>query len=157
MNSTWTTDGLNVVQWINAHEGVADFDIQLGRLGTDGVIPIAKHVPTFWGAYNVVLKDTPPDDNYFLILLNSENSLVYSLSSRFRIFANGTAAASGASVSAGTATPTATVSGAPNPTMLFAQTYDVSSATGLRGRNSFFTWAAGALGVGVVGVGGAWF
>lgn len=143
-NSTWINSGLNVVRWVSAKEGVTSFDLQLVRLSSDGVIPIAKTVPTNWLAMNVYLTDTPPGDDYFLMFLNSEDSSMYSISPRFMIFSNGTAA-TGAVASNNAPISTVTVSGAPNPTMQFAQTFAVSKASTTWGSNLIASWAAGVM------------
>lgn len=113
-------------------------------------------VPTSWGGLNVVLQDAPEGfvhvaihlsqyrgdplafrDDYFLLLLDSGGSTMYSLSQRFTISKSGSAASGGLPPTVATAT----VSGAPNPTMKFAATYGASGAS----RTSVST----ILGVGV--------
>lgn len=64
-------------------------------------------------------------DDYFVVLLDSGGSTIYSLSNRFSI----SSSASAASAALTSPVATVTVSGAPNPTMAFAATFAVSSAT----------------------------
>jgi len=129
LNANWTNSGLNVIKWVSAKEGVLTVDMQLVRLTVDGILPIAAGIPTSWGGFNVVLQDTPPGDDYFILLLDSGDTTMYSLSSRFSI--STTASAAPASSALPSPVATATVSGAPNPTMQFAATYGVSGAVKL--------------------------
>ena len=64
-------------------------------------------------------------DDYFVLLLDSGGSTMYSLSQRFTISKGGSPASGGLP----STVSTATVSGAPDPTMKFAATYGVSSAS----------------------------
>jgi len=125
LNSNWTSNGLNTVRWTYANEGVQTVDMQLVRLTVDGVLPIAQAIPTTWGGFNVVLQDAPEGDDYFVLLLDSSGSTMYSLSQRFTI----SSTASPASSPVPSPVASVTVSGAPNPTMKFAATYGVSSAS----------------------------
>jgi len=137
LNASWTNNGLNVVKWVSAKEGIAKVDMQLVRLSVDGVLPIAQAIPTSWGGLNIVLQDTPEGNDYFILLLDSGGSTIYSLSQRFSISKGASPASNGLP----SPVPTATVSGAPNPTMQFAATYGASSASRLS--------VSRALGVGV--------
>ncbi|KAF8331852.1 uncharacterized protein EI90DRAFT_3055631 [Cantharellus anzutake] len=123
LNDTWTAKGLNVVKWVvGVDQGINAFDIELLRLSTDGILPIARQVPTTWSALNIDLEGVPTGDDYFAVFLNYDSSTVYSVSPRFQIKDN---AGSTSNAAAG---PTVTVSGSPGPTKAFAQTFAPSMA-----------------------------
>jgi len=144
-NSTWTSTGLNVVRWVSANEGITSFDMHLIRLSTDGILPIAMTVPTSWFALNIYLEDTPPGSDYYLVFLNSADSSVYSISPRFQILSNGTASPTGAVNPKNGPIATVTVSGSPNPTRPFAQTFAVSGASSLWGTCPRYGWIVGTV------------
>ncbi len=79
LNETWTTSGLNVIKWAaSADQGIPGFDVELLRLSTDGILPIARtgrsfaaghslthqahhfKVPLTWSALNINLQGIPP-------------------------------------------------------------------------------------------------
>jgi hypothetical protein len=70
---------------------------------------------------NVHLNDVPPGDDYFLLLFNSTHGGMYATSERFTVLSS-SASPSSALASAATGVTTVTVSGAPDPTKLFATT-----------------------------------
>jgi len=114
---------LNVIKWAaSADQGIAGFDVELLRLSTDGILPIARTVPLTWSALNINLQGIPPGDDYFAVFLNYDSSIVYSVSPRFRIEDKANPANNAAKG------PTVTVSGSPGPTKAFAQTFAPSMA-----------------------------
>jgi len=102
------------------------FDVELARLGTDGLLYVALNVPIKAAKLPLVLQDVPAADDYFLIFLNSTHGAVYSISQRFSILP-----ASGSSNSSttpkGQFIASVTVSGSPNPTSSFAYTFAPTS------------------------------
>jgi len=123
LNDTWTSSGLNVVKWAaSTDQGISGFDVELLRLSNDGILPIARLVPLTWSALNINLQGTPPGDDYFVVFLNYDSSIVYSVSARFSI------AEKANPVNNAAIGPTVTVSGGPGPTKLFAQTFAPSTA-----------------------------
>ncbi|KAF8305835.1 hypothetical protein DL93DRAFT_2045774, partial [Clavulina sp. PMI_390] len=104
-------------------EGIQTVDMQLVRLSTDGIIPIAQTIPSTWLGLNVQLSGVPEGDDYFILLLDSAGGDMYSLSPRFSITSSGTAAPSALASPVATATAT----GSPNPTQGFFATFAASS------------------------------
>ncbi|KAI0052328.1 hypothetical protein FA95DRAFT_1592839 [Auriscalpium vulgare] len=138
-------------------DGVDTFDLELSRMSTDGLIFIAKDVPSTIKTVNVAFQSLPAADDYFLLFLNSTHGVVYGNSQQFSILqsipSNATAPQPDANQ------PTVTVSGGPNPTAAFVTTFP-PSANGAAGWEAVSGWGPHALALaGVVTAalsGGAW-
>lgn len=119
----WANGAANLVSWVKGLEdGVDGVDIEMSRLSQDGIIYIAKDAPTGPGALNVFVQDIPPADDYYLLFLNSTSGNMFGTSTKFSIgsSSNGTSTTN-------PSVPTVTISGAPNPTQLFATTFPPNS------------------------------
>jgi hypothetical protein len=77
-------------------------------------------------AIALFLTDVPPADDYFLLFLNSTHGVTYTVSPRFTILASGKTPSSTPPSTA--ADVTVSVSGGPDPTMLYATTFPPVSA-----------------------------
>ncbi|KAG6378300.1 hypothetical protein JVT61DRAFT_14019 [Boletus reticuloceps] len=66
----WTKDLL---------DGVNSFDVELTRLQEDGLILLAKDVPTTYTTLNILLQDVPAGDDYFIVCFNSSNSILFAV------------------------------------------------------------------------------
>ncbi|KAI0058761.1 hypothetical protein BV25DRAFT_1829753 [Artomyces pyxidatus] len=130
----WANNQTYPISWSKGlFDGVDTFDLELSRLGTDGLVFVAKDVPSYTGTLNVALQNVPPADDYFLLFLNSTHGVMYGNSQQFSIAATGTNNASAPQPDG--SKPTVTVSGGPNPTAVFATTFPPSS-------NGAFGWMA---------------
>jgi hypothetical protein len=93
--------------------------------------PSSPTVPAQPSKINLMLKDVPPGDDYFLIFLNSTHGVMHATSHRFSILAaNASPTSSPPSPDGGV--PTITVSGSPNPTLQFATTFPAVANAALR-------------------------
>ncbi|KAI0772328.1 hypothetical protein BD413DRAFT_474321, partial [Trametes elegans] len=122
----WANGEVNPVTWEKGLlDGVNIVDIELARLSTDGLIFVARDVPTplSTGAVNILIQDVPAGDDYYLLFLNSTHGVMYASSQRFSIGDSG----NGTSGSAVSSAATVTVSGGPNPTKAFATTFPPSA------------------------------
>ncbi|KAL7278792.1 hypothetical protein PYCCODRAFT_1413813 [Trametes coccinea BRFM310] len=160
--NVWANNAVNPISWTKGLlDGVNSLDIELARLSEDGLIFVARDVPatSSTGALNLYIQDIPAGDDYYLLFLNSTHGVMYASSQRFSIADAGNSSATPASPAAGAAT--VTVSGAPNPTAVFATTFPPSangvSAPGwkaVEGARSQLV-AIGAV-MAVCALGGAW-
>lgn len=109
----------NRVSWTKGvGDGIVMVDVEMSRLSQDGLIFVAQNVPAVPGSLNIFIQDLPAADDYYLLFLNSTIGTMYGTSPKFSVgaTANGT-------VSADSSAPTVSVSGAPNPTAVFATTF----------------------------------
>ncbi|KAJ3556159.1 hypothetical protein NM688_g2176 [Phlebia brevispora] len=114
----WTNGQANPVQWTKGvGDGVVMTDIEMSRISVDGLIFVAQNVPTSPGSINIFIQDLPEADDYYLLFLNSTVGVMYGTSPRFSV--SGSSNASSPIANA----PTVSVSGAPNPTDVFATTF----------------------------------
>ncbi|KAF9028362.1 hypothetical protein BDZ89DRAFT_951466 [Hymenopellis radicata] len=133
-STQWQNGAYNLLEW---DKGVADgieyFDIELTRLGSNGLLYGAMNVACknySPKSLKVYLEDVPTGDDYFVVLLNSSHGVVHTLSPRFSIV-NASDATTTASASATTDTSLATftISGSPDPTRDFATTFASEAST----------------------------
>ncbi|KAI0791116.1 hypothetical protein C8Q75DRAFT_805976 [Abortiporus biennis] len=122
----WTNNAANRVTWTKGLlDGVDVVDVEMSRLSQDGLIFVARDVPSNLHALNIFIQDVPPADDYFLLFINSTHGVMYASSPQFAIVNSG---ASNATASSPDPTvPTVTVSGSPNPTQVFATTFPPSA------------------------------
>ncbi|KII85901.1 hypothetical protein PLICRDRAFT_178208 [Plicaturopsis crispa FD-325 SS-3] len=126
-NSTWVNGAVNPVSWTKGLlDGISSFDVELARLSQDGLIMVAKDVPTSGNSFNILLQDVPAADDYFLLFLNVTHGAMYSISPKFTIVSSSSSASSTPSPTSGA---TVTVSGGPDPTKLFATTFPATSGS----------------------------
>jgi len=122
VGTQWQNGAANLVTWDKAvGDGIHVMDVEMSRLSQDGLIFVARDVPTGPGALNIFLQDVPAADDYFLIFLNSTHGVMYTTSPKFTI---GSSANASATTDPNVAT--VTVSGGPNPTKAFATTFPPS-------------------------------
>ncbi|OBZ74289.1 hypothetical protein A0H81_05627 [Grifola frondosa] len=120
----WTNGASNAITWTKGLlDGINAVDIELARLSTDGLIFVARDVPAASGSLNLFLQDIPTGDDYYLLFLNSTHGVLYAASQRFAIGSSSNGSAPSPIASAATVT----VSGAPNPTAVFATTFPPSA------------------------------
>ncbi|KAH8979423.1 hypothetical protein EDB86DRAFT_3088950 [Lactarius hatsudake] len=93
-------------------------------MSTDGLILVARDVPSSSGGLNIALNSVPAGDDYFLLVLNSTH-WHHPLASK----------------------PTVTLSGGPNPTAQFAATFGSSSGALLSACFISLAMFAGAVAV----------
>jgi len=122
-STVWVNGAANLISWSKGLlDGIDTFDIEMTRLGQDGLTFIARDVPTTTGnTLNIMLQDVPVADDYFLLCINSTHGIMYSTSPQFTI-SNATSSNT-AKPSTDPSAPTVTVSGSPNPTNAFATTF----------------------------------
>ncbi|KAF8707627.1 hypothetical protein RHS03_03425, partial [Rhizoctonia solani] len=147
----WQIGQSNGLSWVSAFEGVTQFDIELARLKTDGLLFVARNVSTSWNNLNIHLDSVPTGDDYYVLFLDSTHGNVYSMSERFSILAAGSTPTSGTVAAANAGANEVTLKGGPNPTAQFAYTF-VSENAALGGwRNEWVSRGVG-IGMGAVGV-----
>ncbi|GJJ09065.1 hypothetical protein Clacol_003287 [Clathrus columnatus] len=117
----WGNNITNYATWtIDASNEISVFDVELGRLSTDGLQFIARNVPISAPGLPIMLQDVPSGDDYYLIFLNVTHGVVYSVSQRFSILSSGNSLSNPSKAPSvkkrNQALATVTVSGAPNPT-----------------------------------------
>ncbi|WVQ80555.1 hypothetical protein IAT38_002660 [Cryptococcus sp. DSM 104549] len=133
-NYPWVVGQNNLLSWVTGGgSGVESFDIQLHNANRSimvGFVPIALRVPmerlptghhNYGGEIEIDLDASiPTGDGFYLLFMNTYHGQVYTKSKKFSILAatpdNYTSAA------LPTATVTATVTAAPNPTQQWAIT-----------------------------------
>ncbi|KAH9031160.1 hypothetical protein EDB85DRAFT_1891277 [Lactarius pseudohatsudake] len=121
----WANGQTYPVTWTKGLlDGVDFVDLELTRMSTDGLILVARDVPSSTGGLNIALNSVPAGDDYFLLVLNSTHGIMYATSQPFSIVDSGS---SNSSVQPIASKPTVTVSGGPNPTAQFAATFGSSS------------------------------
>lgn len=119
----WANGAANLVTWTKGvGDGIDGIDIEMSRLSQEGLIFIARDAPTKPGAINIFVQDLPPANDYYLLFLNSTSGNMFASSQQFSI---GSTANSSATTNPNV--PTVTVSGAPNPTDVFATTFPPNS------------------------------
>ncbi|KAG8685896.1 hypothetical protein FRC09_014473 [Ceratobasidium sp. 395] len=116
----WLVGQANPITWVSANEGVTQFDIELARLKTDGLLFVARNVSTSWNNLNVMLDSVPAGDDYYVLFIDATHGNMYSISDRFSILAAGS---TGAAAPAVPTASTVTLKGGPNPTAQFAVTF----------------------------------
>jgi len=122
-DSQWRNGDPNPVTWRKGVlDGIATFDVEMARLGQDGLTFVARNVPTTSSSLNIMLQDVPAGDDYFLIFINSTHGVMHATSPRFTVLSASSPATSGQPTAISNAA-TVTVSGAPNPTRPFATTF----------------------------------
>jgi hypothetical protein len=120
----WVNDGVNVITWDKGlRDGINGFDVEMARMSQDGLMLLARNVPVSQKQLNLMLKDVPPADDYFLIFINSTHGVMHATSKRFAVLAAGTTPTAAATVTPAGGVPTVVVSGGPNPTAQFATTF----------------------------------
>ncbi|CAE6435851.1 unnamed protein product [Rhizoctonia solani] len=148
----WQVGQSNGLSWVSAFEGVTQFDIELARLKTDGLIFVARNVSISWNTLNVHLDDVPTGDDYYVLFLDSTHGNVYSMSERFSIIGSGTTPTSGSVATPNSGANEVSIKGGPHPTAQFAYTF-VSENAALGGWRSEYVARGIALGLGAIGVG----
>ncbi|KAF5314361.1 hypothetical protein D9619_011943 [Psilocybe cf. subviscida] len=120
----WVNNGVNVLTWEKGLlDGINGFDVEMARMSQDGLMLLARNVPAKQKQLNLMLKDVPPADDYFLIFINSTHGVMHATSNRFSILAAGTTPTATPTVTPAGGVPTVMVSGGPNPTAQFATTF----------------------------------
>jgi hypothetical protein len=122
-NTQFVNNVTNPITWTKGvDDGIFGFDLEMTRMGVDGLFLIARNVLSAPGAINLFIEDVPPGDDYFLLFINSTIGQMYAISNTFAILAaDATPSVSPPSPAGGV--PTVTVSGTPIPTPLFATTF----------------------------------
>jgi len=119
----WVNNAPNLVSWSKGLlDGVDGFDVEMARMGTDGLVLVARNVPVKPAQFNIMIQNVPAGDDYFLIFLNSTHGIMYATSHRFTILAPN-ASPTSTPPSPAPNVPTVTVSGSPNPAQQFATTF----------------------------------
>ncbi|KAF5376643.1 hypothetical protein D9615_007874 [Tricholomella constricta] len=132
-DTQWTIGTPNPVFWRKGvQDGIAEFDVEMARLNTDGLTLVARNVPASRSSLNILLQDVPPGDDYFLIFINSTHGVMHATSPRFTVAAPGAASSRKSQLPPVPTAETVTVSGSPNPTRGFATTLAVLG-NGVRG------------------------
>ncbi|CAE6361038.1 unnamed protein product [Rhizoctonia solani] len=147
----WQIGQSNGLSWVSAFEGVTQFDIELARLKTDGLLFVARNVSTSWTNLNIHLDSVPTGDDYYVLFLDSTHGNVYSMSERFSILAAGSTPTSGSVATANAGANEVTLKGGPNPTAQFAYTF-VSENAALGGWRDEWASRGVGLGMGALGV-----
>ncbi|KAH7333746.1 hypothetical protein B0J17DRAFT_552743, partial [Rhizoctonia solani] len=119
----WQVGQSNGVSWVSAFEGVTQFDIELARLKTDGLLFVARNVSTSWNSLNVHLDSVPTGEDYYVLFLDSIHGNVYSMSERFSIIAAGSTPSAGTVATPISGANEVTLKGGPHPTAQFAYTF----------------------------------
>ncbi|KAJ8516512.1 hypothetical protein ONZ45_g6187 [Pleurotus djamor] len=123
--SVWREGAANSITWSKGlSDGINSFDIEMNRLGGDGLLLVARNVPATTTSLNVFLQNVPPADDYFLVFLNSTHGVLHTTSKKFPVILSSDSPPSGATLSSpDPQAPTVTVNGPSNPTQAFATTY----------------------------------
>jgi len=118
--AVWSNNATNNIQWVVAVDVVpyGQFDVELARLSTDGLLFVARNVLTSWNSLNIDVEGIPNGDDYFILFLDATNGVSYSTSQRFSIQMN-----NGSTPWTDSSKPTASISGTPNPTAQFGTTF----------------------------------
>ncbi|AAW43128.1 hypothetical protein CNBD4010 [Cryptococcus deneoformans B-3501A] len=133
-SNPWVIGEKNLLAWTTGSgTGVQSFDVQLhnsNRSVMVGFLPIALRVPmerlpsgykNYGGEMEVDLgSNIPTGDGFYLLFMNTYHGEVYAKSKKFSIYASTPANFTSADLP--TATVTATLSEAPNPTQQWAIT-----------------------------------
>jgi hypothetical protein len=121
----WANGQTYPVTWTKGLlDGVDFIDLELTRMQTDGLILIARDIPSSSGGINLALDSVPAADDYFLLFINSTHGMMYGTSPMFSIVDSGSSNSSAQPIPL---KPTVTVSGGPNPTAQFVATFGSSS------------------------------
>ncbi|KAF9441617.1 hypothetical protein P691DRAFT_739587 [Macrolepiota fuliginosa MF-IS2] len=132
-DTQWVNNQSNLVKWQKGLlDGINGFDVEMARLGTDGLTLVARNVPATQESLNIFLSDVQPADDYFLIFMNSTHGVMHATSPRFTVLSAGSNPTS-KGLSPDSTVPTVTVSGAPNPTKAFATTFPALAHNGVVG------------------------
>ncbi|TRM58037.1 hypothetical protein BD626DRAFT_574016 [Schizophyllum amplum] len=125
-STQWKNGQAAPVKWDKGVlDGVDAFDLEMARLGSDGLTYVAMNVDTTKNAnkvLNIVLDNIPAGDDYFLVFLNSTHGLIHGTSDRFTVLAKDSSSNANAS-SPDSSASTVTVTSAPNPTNAWATTF----------------------------------
>ncbi|KAJ2926180.1 hypothetical protein H1R20_g10916, partial [Candolleomyces eurysporus] len=128
---------------------------ELVRINVDGLILVAKNVPSKPGGLNIYLENVPAGDDYVLVFMNSTHGVLQGSSQRFAILPS-----SGSPTSAPIApvdkAVTVSVTSGPNPTAFFATTLPAlpwSAATNLRVGGGAMCGVLGMAGVALLSAG----
>ncbi|KAG8936136.1 hypothetical protein FRC02_004454 [Tulasnella sp. 418] len=125
----WDQGKPHAVTWVHAVDNIDMIDIEFARLSTAGLLFAARDVPTRWGALNIELNGVPPGDDYFVVCLNATNGIVYSISDPFSILPPSSSSSTDPNaIAPDPSKPTVTVTGTPNPTQQWAQTFGPQAA-----------------------------
>jgi len=144
--TVWSNNATNNIQWTVAVDAVpyGQFDVEMARLSTDGLLFVARNALTSWNSLNIDIEGIPNGDDYFLLFLDATNGMSYSTSQRFSIQTN-----NGTTPWTDSTVPTASVSGTPNPTVGFGTTF-AAVATNAAARMPLLDsskWVTSLLGV----------
>ncbi|KAG6825663.1 hypothetical protein H0H92_002914 [Tricholoma furcatifolium] len=119
LGTEWVLGNTQPITWVKGTlDGIDAFDVEMTQLSTDGLTLIARNVPSTTSSLNVLIQDVPVGDDYFLLFVNSTHGFTYTTSSRFSIVSSSSSKQASPVPNA----QTVTISGAPNPTKLFAVT-----------------------------------
>lgn len=147
-NTQWANGKDNVARWTKGRlDNVERIDLELIRLGDDGITYVAFNVSAQMSSLNIHFSNFPAGDDYFLIFLNSTTGITYQTSSRFTILPLGSTPST-PQTDADPNVPTVTIDGGPNPTKGFATT--MSSVNGALGMNVLLE--GGLVRVGIAGM-----
>ncbi|KIR68479.1 hypothetical protein I312_100438 [Cryptococcus bacillisporus CA1280] len=133
-SNPWVLGEKNLLAWTTGSgTGVQSFDIQLHNANRSvmvGFLPIALRVPmerlptgykNYGGELEIDLgSEVPTGDGFYLLFMNTYHGEVYAKSKKFSIYASTPSNYTSADLP--TATITATLLGAPNPTQQWAIT-----------------------------------
>ncbi|CAE6442996.1 unnamed protein product [Rhizoctonia solani] len=147
----WQVGQSNGLSWVSAFEGVTQFDIELARLKTDGLLFVARNVSTSWNTLNVHLDSVPTGDDYYVLFVDSTHGNVYSMSERFSILGAGSTPTAGTVATPSSGANQVSLSGGPHPTAQFAYTF-VSENAALGGWRGEWVARGVGVGMGLVGV-----
>ncbi|QRV85269.1 hypothetical protein RhiJN_27369 [Ceratobasidium sp. AG-Ba] len=150
----WIVGQTNPVTWVSANEGVTQFDMELARLKTDGLLFVARNISTSWNALNIMLDSVPAGDDYYVLFLDSIHGNMYSMSDRFSILAAGNTPPAGSVATPVPTVSTVTLKGGPNPTAQFVMTFAGTSggiSTRLLGMQTGWMGRGVIVSAGVVG------
>ncbi|KAI0260432.1 hypothetical protein BC834DRAFT_900613 [Gloeopeniophorella convolvens] len=121
----WANGQTYPVTWTKGLlDGVDTFDIELSRMSQDGLILVARDVPSSTNGINIAISSVPTGNDWFLLFLNSTHGVMYANSQSFSIVDSGSSNSTAQPLSS---RPTVTVSGGPNPTAPFATTFPPSA------------------------------
>jgi len=123
LNDQWPQGEAHAARWIHAVDGIDIVDVELARLSSNGLLFIAREVPTKWGSLNLLFEGVPAGDDYYMVFLNVTHGAIYSISDRFTILDPSNSSTGVGSLAPDPAKPTVTVTGWPNPNQTWVATF----------------------------------
>ncbi|KAL0952284.1 hypothetical protein HGRIS_006574 [Hohenbuehelia grisea] len=153
-NTVWKNGAANGVSWRKGVlDGIDHFDVQLTRMGQNGLFFIARNVEATTTSFNIFMQDVPPADDYYLLFVNSTHGVMHATSKKFTISGSSDSASSSNDASPVNGAPTVTVSGGPHPTKqsyatTFAAVANLASrvhASSLLAGNPALGWGVASL------------